>query len=102
MTREGLFAVLGSLYYAEALLEARFDDETKTPAGVQEALSELEDAKEPLILLLLGPPDLRTAFVEYLEKTHGIKHQFLVDAQFAVKSEFVTAGPRISMVKNEN
>lgn len=100
LTREGLFAVLGGLHYIEALLETPFGEGAEILPGVEQALSELEDIKEPLVRLLFGPPDLRTAFSEYLEQIHGIKHQFLLDAELTVEDELVVAKPRISIVKD--
>lgn len=72
LSQDGLFFVLGKICYAMELLQAKFDDEDDSPIGVEEALLQLEESKEPLLQLLLEPIDLRDQFSQYLLKEYEI------------------------------
>ncbi|GEM_PF-6109726 len=76
LTQDGLFFVLGKLYYFEILLTAQFEDEVHSPIGVEEVMLEIEEVKEPLHRLLLGPPDIRQLFSIYLKETYKINVNF--------------------------
>ena len=96
LTREGLFFVLGKLVYVEQLLCAQFDEEEGQPVGVEQALLEIELAKDPLFRILLGPPDTREAFAHYLKETYEIDIKLEVGIE--VTDELVANGPRLSVV----
>ncbi len=96
LTKEGLFFVLGKLYYAEALLCTKFDGELTEPIGVDEALAQLEEAKEPLLIIVLGPPDVRDEFTAYLAATYEI--MLNLDMAVTTESPLTTTDIHLSIV----
>lgn len=99
LTKEGLFFVLGKLYYAESLINAKFEGEDDMPIGADEALNQLEEAKEPLLMLVIGPPDTREEFVAYLADTYEITLN--LDMAVSVETTLVTASTHLAIVPDE-
>lgn len=101
LTKGGLFFILGKLYYTEALLEARFDGDTaEMSVGVEEALSELEYMKEPLLRLVCGPPDMRAAFTHYLKCTYELEIEILAGDEPLPEDGLLVTQSRLSVVKS--
>lgn len=99
LSKEGLFFVLGKLYYAESLINAKFEGEDDLPIGADEALNQLEEAKEPLLLLVIGPPDTREEFVAYLAETYEIALN--LDFAVSVESPLTTTGTHLTIVPDD-
>lgn len=100
LTRDGLFYLLGKVIYVENLIEARFEEDERPSIGNEQALSEIEDIKEILFRLVLGPPDMRTSFQDYMKEVYDIR----VNLEYSTPKgddEFIHSQPRLSLVSDE-
>lgn len=99
LSKEGLFFVAGKLCFMRELLNVQFDGEASSPVGVDEALSQLEEALEVLFRLIKAQAGWDEEFTLYVKDTYGVE----INIRFSVpvEDQSLTQEPHLTIVSDD-